>query len=76
MKILIPLLALLLVGCEEFYRYPCQDPANWGKTGCQRPACEIEGDCSDVLSGQKTSSVEVTEETVETSCEPEVQNGE
>ena len=46
--IILPL--LLLAGCEGHYRYPCQDPANWGKTECNNEICKAEGTCtSDVL---------------------------
>ena len=45
------LAALLLVGCEDTYRYPCQDPANKDKEECTRPACEADGMCYDTLNG-------------------------
>lgn len=44
-------IALLLVGCEDTYRYPCQDPANAEKAECNRPACEAGGMCYDTLNG-------------------------
>lgn len=46
---LVAFAALLLVGCEDRYRYPCQDPANYGDPMCQRPACLPTRDCSDML---------------------------
>ena len=45
------LTALLLVGCEDTYRYPCQDPANKDKAECNRPVCEADGMCYDTLNG-------------------------
>jgi len=40
----------LLGSCEGHYRYPCQDPANWGKEECNNEVCKAEGTCtSDVL---------------------------
>lgn len=42
---------LLLVGCEEHYRYPCQDPDNWQNEECQKPKCEVDGQCSSELTG-------------------------
>jgi hypothetical protein len=45
------LTALLLVGCEDTYRYPCQDPANKDKAECNRPDCEADGFCYDKLNG-------------------------
>jgi hypothetical protein len=43
--------ALLLIGCEDTYRYPCQDPANKDKEECNLPACEADGFCYDKLNG-------------------------
>lgn len=51
------LAALLLVGCSDTYRYPCQDPANKNKEECNRPACEADGMCYDSLNGIKPKSV-------------------
>ena len=45
------LTALLLTGCSDTYRYPCQDPANKNKEECNRPACEADGMCYDKLNG-------------------------
>lgn len=69
-KTIIILPLLLLAGCEGHYRYPCQDPANWGKTECNNEVCKAEGTCtSDVLApagsrefGQNNQSTENTEE--------------
>lgn len=48
--ILILSVAFLLAGCNSQYRYPCQDPANWGKEECNNEMCKAEGECtSDVL---------------------------
>jgi len=56
--------ALLLVGCTDTYRYPCQDPENAEKAECNRPACEADGMCYDTLNGlppkQETPVVEET----------------
>jgi hypothetical protein len=39
-----------LKGCEGHYRYPCQDPVNWGKAECSNDVCKAEGTCTaDVL---------------------------
>ena len=51
------LAALLLVGCSDTYRYPCQDPANKNKEECNRPACEADGMSYDTLNGIKLKSV-------------------
>jgi len=48
--ILVLAVALLLAGCEDRYRYPCQNPANWDKAECNNEICKAEGECtSDLL---------------------------
>ena len=39
---------LSLTGCgySGFYRYPCQDPANWEKAECNPPICEASQTCT------------------------------
>lgn len=39
----------LLVGCEDRFRYPCQDPINWGKDECKPPICTATGTCPEML---------------------------
>ena len=49
---ILPMIGIffLLGSCEGHYRYPCQDPANWGKLECNNDVCKAEGTCtSDVL---------------------------
>ena len=41
--IFIPLL-LAWFGGDRF-RYPCQDPQNWGTEQCSKPLCEINRQC-------------------------------
>ena len=49
-NILILSVAFLLAGCNSQYRYPCQDPDNWGNKECNNEVCKAEGECtSDVL---------------------------
>jgi hypothetical protein len=40
---------LVLAGCSERYRYPCQDPANWESQECQKPFCSANGTCPEDL---------------------------
>lgn len=40
--------AIWLVGCDQ-YRYPCQDPDNWGKKECKKPYCSTTGTCPEQL---------------------------
>ena len=60
--VLFVLTALLLVGCEDTYRYPCQDPANKDKKECNRPACEADGMCYDKLNGLPEQAAPTVEE--------------
>jgi len=39
----------VLFGCQDRFRYPCQDPANWQTERCQRPQCAITQECPDQL---------------------------
>ena len=43
MKYLLLLILPFLAACEEHYRYPCQDPQNWGETFCKKPFCSANG---------------------------------
>ena len=52
------LTALLLTGCSDTYRYPCQDPANANNPECNRPICEVDGFCFDKLNGLPEKDVQ------------------
>lgn len=74
MKAALFLTALLLVGCTDTYRYPCQDPANANKEECNRPACEADDMCYDKLNGlpeKQEETVVVEETTVAPPCNNE-----
>ena len=46
----ISIFALLaLMGCNEQYRYPCQDPSNWDQQQCKKPFCSANGTCPEDL---------------------------
>jgi hypothetical protein len=66
MKKTIPLFALLfaLAACEDTYRYPCQDPANKDNPKCNRPICEADRMCYDILNGLPPKQTTVEETTV------------
>lgn len=74
---------LLLAGCDSSYRYPCQDPANWGKLECNNEVCEADGTCTKHTIGpnintkietenteQETTTAPDNELSNETSCTP------
>ena len=85
MKTLLPFLliaaAFTIVGCSDQYRYACQDPANWEKAECKRPACEADGVCPDMLLGKPiqeelSSEVEAVESGEACSCAEKEPQGE
>lgn len=38
-------------GYDGHYRYPCQDPANFGSKECIPPLCKVNGQCTEDLLG-------------------------
>ena len=40
---------ILLAGCEDRYRYPCQNPDNFHKPDCQKPKCLFTQQCPEYL---------------------------
>ena len=38
-----------LAGCEDQYRYPCQNPDNFHKPQCQKPKCLFTQMCPEYL---------------------------
>jgi hypothetical protein len=43
------LVLLLLAGCQDHYRYKCQNPDHFQDLECQRPKCLFTQQCSDYL---------------------------
>jgi hypothetical protein len=56
--VIFSLTALLLTGCGDVYRYPCQDPKNANNPDCNRPICEVDGFCFDKLNGLPEKDVQ------------------
>jgi len=54
----VSILAILFVmsGCEDRYRYACQDPENWKNAECNRPQCVASGSCTDMIIEQEEST--------------------
>lgn len=55
-------------GYDGHYRYPCQDPANFGSKECIPPLCKVNGQCTEDLLGfdptaENNSVEDSTEET-------------
>lgn len=62
------LLAALAAGCEDRYRYPCQNPDNFAKAECQRPKCLFTQQCPDYLVApvlEKQTNVQQQQQTPE-----------
>ena len=49
MKYLALLAVLALIGCQDRYRFPCQDPQNWHKAHCNKPLCKADETCTEYL---------------------------
>lgn len=49
MKYLFLLTLGLLAGCNDHYRYPCQNPDNFAKPECQKPKCLFTQMCPEYL---------------------------
>jgi len=49
LTICVGILCALLEGCEDRFRYPCQDPKNWETAECKPPICTATGTCPDQL---------------------------
>lgn len=45
----ISLVALMMTGCQDHYRYPCQNPDNFYKEECQKPKCLFTQQCPEYL---------------------------
>ena len=42
-------IVFLLDGCDDVYRYPCQNPDNFYKPQCQKPKCLFTQQCPEYL---------------------------
>jgi hypothetical protein len=49
MKYVLLVLLVFLVGCEENYRYKCQNPDNFHAIECQKPRCMFTQTCPEYL---------------------------
>jgi hypothetical protein len=49
MKLAALLFLLLITGCEERYRYFCQNPDNFYAAQCQKPRCQFTQTCPEYM---------------------------
>jgi hypothetical protein len=49
MRFALAVALILLTGCEDRYRYPCQNPDNFYKEECQKPKCLFTQMCPEYL---------------------------
>ncbi len=49
MKYILIFIALMLSGCDEKYRYFCQNPDNFHAEQCQKPRCQFTQTCPEYL---------------------------
>ncbi len=49
MKYIFLVSVLFLAGCEDRYRYFCQNPDNFVHTSCQKPKCLFTQTCPEYL---------------------------
>jgi len=49
MRMLLCLTIMALAGCEDRYRYVCQNPNNFELKECQKPQCQFTQTCPEYL---------------------------
>lgn len=49
MKYFVLLALSLFTGCEDQYRYFCQNPENFAHEQCQKPKCQFTQTCPEYL---------------------------
>lgn len=50
------LAAVLYFSGDGFYRYPCQDPDNWGLPECDPPLCLADMTCTGQVVGDQNAA--------------------
>jgi hypothetical protein len=67
------LILLALTACHDQFRYPCQNPDNFGNVECQKPKCLFTQQCPEylvapILEKQIVQPVQSQQSTAETSA--------
>ena len=66
---LLCLCLLLLSGCEDRFRYTCQDPKNWDSQECKKPYCEVSQTCPEhVFADQRKIQEQLEKKEQENGC--------
>lgn len=60
--LLICLPVLLAFFGGDRFRYPCQDPMNWGAPECQPPLCEVNRQCAEHIFKGNESLIEAAKQ--------------
>lgn len=69
MRLLCLCLVLLLSGCEDRFRYTCQDPKNWDSQECKKPYCEVSQTCPEhVFADQRKIQEQLEKKEQENGC--------
>lgn len=71
--VILALPVVIAAGCQERYRYPCQDPDNWDKAMCQKPLCEVHRSCPDLIFKEDAASVGIKNDKPKTDL-PKISN--
>jgi hypothetical protein len=61
---------LFAAGCEERYRYPCQDPKNWESAECKKPLCEVHRQCPDLIFKEDSEKVGLSQSQISKPLKP------
>lgn len=69
MRLLCLCLVLLLSGCEDKFRYTCQNPNNWDTPECKKPYCEVSQTCPEhVFADQRKIQEQLEKKEQENGC--------
>lgn len=69
MRLLCLCLILLLSGCEDKFRYTCQNPNNWDTPECKKPYCEVSQTCPEhVFADQRKIQEQLEKKEQENGC--------
>jgi hypothetical protein len=69
--VVLALPVLFAAGCEERYRYPCQDPKNWDQPMCQKPLCEVHRQCPDLIFKEDSAKVGLSNDQINKTVVPQ-----